>query len=98
MYEYDKYAARIAYTWRSDYLLTLRESEEFVPAYTRPQGFMDASFYYTINDKLRVCLEINNVLGEDTRTRYQQNQQGRLTNAFTFTTDRRYALSVYLRL
>ena len=77
MYEYDKYAARIAYTWRSDYLLTLRESEEFVPAYTRSQGFMDASFYYTINDKLRVGLEINNVLGEDTRTRYQQNQQGR---------------------
>lgn len=98
MYEYEKYSARVAYTWRSDYLLTLRESEEFVPAYTRSQGFMDASVYYNINDKLRVGLEINNILGEDTRTRYQQNQQGTLTNAFIFTTDRRYALNVYLRL
>ncbi|MBV2128565.1 TonB-dependent receptor [Arsukibacterium indicum] len=94
MYENDDFAFRLAYTWRSEYLLTLRESEEFVPAYSKAQGMMDASLFYTINDNIKVGLQVNNVLGTDTETQYQQNQEGTKTDAFTFTTDRRYALTV----
>lgn len=94
MYEKDDISFRLAYTWRSDYLLTLRESEEFVPAYSKAQGMMDASLFYTINENVKVGLQVSNVLGADTETQYQQNQAGRLTDAFTFTTDRRYALTV----
>lgn len=92
IYENDDLSVRLAYTWRSEYLLTLRESEEFVPAYSKAQGMMDASFFYNINDNFRLGLQINNVLDTDTRTQYQQDQQGTLTDAFSFTTDRRYAL------
>ncbi|GAA0368610.1 hypothetical protein GCM10009092_36110 [Bowmanella denitrificans] len=94
MYEKDDIAFRLAYTWRSEYLLTLRESEEFVPAYSKAQGMMDASLFYTINENVKVGLQVSNVLGTDTETQYQQNQAGKLTDAFTFTTDRRYALTV----
>lgn len=94
MYEKDNISLRLAYTWRSAYLLTLRESEEFVPAYAKAQGMMDASFFYAINDTVKVGLQVNNVLGTDTETQYQQNQEGTLTDAFTFMTDRRYALTV----
>lgn len=94
MYQKDDISFRLAYTWRSEYLLTLRESEEFVPAYSKDQGMMDASFFYNINENVKVGLQVNNVLGTDTKTQYQQNQQGTLTDAFTFTTDRRYALTV----
>ncbi|MBT1064478.1 TonB-dependent receptor [Bowmanella sp. Y26] len=94
MYEKDDISFRLAYTWRSEYLLTLRESEEFVPAYSKAQGMMDASLFYTINENVKVGLQVNNVLGADTETQYQQNQAGRLTDAFTFTSDRRYALTV----
>jgi TonB-dependent receptor len=94
MYEKDDISFRLAYTWRSEYLLTLRESEEFVPAYSKDQGMMDASFFYNINENVKVGLQVSNLLGTDTETQYQQNQQGVKTDAFSFTTDRRYALTV----
>ena len=94
MYEKDDISFRLAYTWRSEYLLTLRESEEFVPAYSKDQGMMDASFFYNINENVKVGLQVSNLLGTDTETQYQQNQQGGKTDAFSFTTDRRYALTV----
>ena len=94
MYEKYDFSFRLAYTWRSEYLLTLRESEEFVPAYSEAQGMMDASLFYNITENIKVGLTVNNVLDSDTKTKYQQDQQGTLTDAFTFTTDRRYALSL----
>ena len=94
MYEKDDLSFRLAYTWRSDYLLTLRESEEFVPAYSKAQGMMDASLFYNVSENLKVGLQISNLLGTDTKTQYQQDQEGTLTDAFSFTTDRRYALTV----
>jgi len=94
MYEYNDFSFRLAYTWRSDYLLTLRESEEFVPAYTKASGMVDASLYYTINDTWKVGVEGSNLLRTDTETQYQLNQQGDKTDALSFTTDRRFALSV----
>ncbi len=94
MYEYEDISFRLAYTWRSEYLLTLRESEEFVPAYAKAQGMVDASLYYTINDNWKVGLEGSNLLDADTKTQYQLNQAGDKTDALSFTTDRRYALSV----
>jgi TonB-dependent receptor len=94
MYEKYDFSFRLAYTWRSEYLLTLRESEEFVPAYSEAQGMMDASLFYNITEHVKVGLTVNNVLDSDTKTKYQQNQEGTLTDAFTFTTDRRYALSL----
>ncbi|WP_062061742.1 TonB-dependent receptor [Cellvibrio sp. OA-2007] len=94
MYEYEDIAFRLAYTWRSEYLLTMRESEEFVPAYAKAQGMVDASLYYTINDNVKVGIEANNLLNEATQTQYQLNQAGDKTDALSFTTDRRYALSL----
>ncbi|WP_052417616.1 TonB-dependent receptor [Cellvibrio mixtus] len=94
MYEYNDIAFRLAYTWRSDYLLTMRESEEFVPAYAQSQGMMDASLYYTVNDNWKVGLEVSNLLDAETKTQYQMNQDGFKTDALNFTTDRRYALSL----
>jgi iron complex outermembrane receptor protein len=94
MYEYEDFSFRLAYTWRSEYLLTLRESEEYVPAYTKAAGMVDASLYYTINDNVKVGIEGSNLLNTETKTQYQLNQAGDRTDALSFTTDRRYALSV----
>ena len=94
MYEYNDISFRLAYTWRSEYLLTLRESEEYVPAFAKAQGMMDASLYYSINDNWKIGVEASNLLNAETKTRYQMNQEGVKTDALSFTTDRRYALSV----
>ncbi len=94
MYELEALSFRLAYTWRSEYLLTLRESEEFVPAYAKAAGMLDASFYYSINEHWKVGIEGSNLLNTETKTEYQMNQAGDRTQALSFTTDRRYALSV----
>lgn len=94
MYEYEDISFRLAYTWRSEYLLTLRESEEYVPAYAEASGMMDASLYYTINENWKVGFEASNLLDTETKTQYQMDQAGTRTQALSFTTDRRYALSV----
>ncbi len=94
MYEYSDFSFRLAYTWRSEYLLTNRESEDFSPVYVKPAGMMDASFYYTINDNWKIGLEGSNLLETETETEYQMNQEGVKTQALTSTTDRMYALSV----
>ena len=94
MYEYNDISFRLAYTWRSEYLLTLRESEEYVPAYAKASGMVDASLYYSINDSLKVGIEGSNLLNDDTQTQYQLNQAGDKTDALSFTTDRRYALAI----
>lgn len=94
MYEYNDISFRLAYTWRSEYLLTLRESEDYTPVYAEDAGTMDASLYYTINENFKVGIEGSNLLNEDTKTMYQMNQAGVKTDALNFTTDRRYALSV----
>ncbi len=94
MYEYNDISFRLAYTWRSEYLLTLRESEDFSPVYAKATGMMDASLYYTINDNWKVGIEGSNLLNTETKTVYQMNEEGVRTDALNFTTDRRYALSV----
>lgn len=94
MYEYEAVSFRLAYTWRSEYLLTLRESEEFAPAFAKAAGMLDASLYYSINENWKVGIEGNNLLNTETRTQYQMNQAGDKTDALSFVTDRRYALSV----
>lgn len=94
MYEYNDISFRLAYTWRSEYLLTLRESEDFSPVYAKPEGMMDASLYYTINDNWKIGIEGSNLLNTETKTVYQMNQAGVKTDALSFTTDRRYALSL----
>lgn len=94
MYEMNDISFRLAYTWRSGYLLALRESEEFVPVYAKAQGMMDASLFYDLTDSIKLGLQVSNVLGTDTETQLQQDQLGTLTDSFTFTTDRRYALTV----
>jgi TonB-dependent receptor len=94
MYEYEAVSFRLAYTWRSEYLLTLRESEEYAPAFAKAAGMMDASLYYSINENWKVGIEGSNLLNTETKTQYQMNQAGVKTDALSFTTDRRYALSV----
>ncbi len=94
MYEHNDISFRLAYTWRSAYLSTQRESEEFVPAYAKASGQLDMSLFYTINDNWKVGVDGTNLLNPETQTQYQLNQAGTKTNAFNFTTDRRYSLTV----
>ncbi|MCQ3828489.1 TonB-dependent receptor [Microbulbifer elongatus] len=94
MYEYNDFSMRLAYTWRSDYMVTRRDSNEFAPIYTEAAGMMDASLFYSLNDNWRVGLEIGNLLDLETKTLAQVNQEGTTKESLTFKTDRRYGLTI----
>lgn len=94
MYEYAGISARLAYNWRSGYLISRRDSNEFAPIYTQDTGYLDGSIYYSINDNVQVGLEASNLLNTITRNQTQLNQAGDKTDEFNFITDRRYALSL----
>lgn len=94
MYQYEGIEARLAYNWRSEYLLTRRDANSFAPIYSEDQGYLDASIWYTVNDNIRIGIEGSNLLDEMTLTRTQFNQDGITTPKNYSLTDRRYALSV----
>jgi iron complex outermembrane receptor protein len=94
MYEYNDISLRLAYTWRSEYLTTRRDSNEFAPVYTDAAGYLDATFFYTINDNIKIGFEATNLLDTETKTRLQLNQAGKKTDSLNFITDKRYAISV----
>jgi iron complex outermembrane receptor protein len=94
MYQYENIEARLAYNWRSEYLLTRRDANSFAPIYSEDQGYLDASIWYTVNDNIRIGIEGSNLLDEMTLTRTQFNQDGITTPKNYSLTDRRYALSL----
>lgn len=94
MYQYSGIEARLAYNWRSEYLVTRRDSDAFAPIYAKAAGYLDASIWYTLNDNWRIGLEGSNLLDTMTETTTQFNQAGVKTPKTFSTTDRRYALSV----
>jgi len=94
MYEYNDISARLAYTWRSEYLITRRDSNEFAPVYSKDVGSLDFTFFYSINDNFKVGFEATNLLDTETETQVQLNQAGDRTDSLNFITDKRYAISL----
>lgn len=94
MYEYEGFSARLAYTWRSEYMVTRRDSNEFAPIYAKDAGYLDATFFYSLTDNWKIGFEATNLLDTETETLAQVNQAGDLKESLNFTTDKRYAISV----
>jgi TonB-dependent receptor len=62
MYEKSDWALRMAYNWRSEYLLTSRDVITGLPVYNDDQGYMDASAFYNVTDNIKVGLQAVNLL------------------------------------
>ncbi|TGY87293.1 TonB-dependent receptor [Marinicauda algicola] len=92
-YEDDRYAARLAYNWRSEYLLTPRDDIfPFNPIFGEDTGQLDGSFFYTVNDHFKVGVQGVNLLDEVTQTSQVVDfDQTRVTRS-AFRNDRRVTL------
>ncbi len=96
---YDKYGiyARVAYSWRSKYLLNTRDDLfPFLPVYSDPNGQVDASLFYTVNKNFKIGLQANNVTDATTKTRFLLNSEGLTAPRTYFKSDRQFQLSVRL--
>jgi TonB-dependent receptor len=69
MYARGPIDARVAYSWRSRYLLTVRDViTPFSPIFNEETGQVDASFLYSINDHVKIGVQGINLTDEITKT------------------------------
>ena len=66
MYEKGPWAARLAYNWRSKYLVSGLDCCVGLPIWQKQLGMLDGSVRYKINDNVEVNIEGSNILGSDT--------------------------------
>jgi len=103
MYEKDGISARLAYSWRSQYLIgwgTNGFDPDFndgnggkarIPVYNDDYGQLDASIGYTFLENYTVSFEATNLLKEKTVGIVQQNSAGDHV-AYSYAQDARYAI------
>lgn len=69
MYERADWSARLAYNWRSEWVITTAgNGTGNLPIYNDEYGQMDASISYDINDTFSVSFDVVNLLDENTFT------------------------------
>lgn len=93
-YEDDRFSARLAYNWRSAYLVTARDDIfPYSPIWVEDTGQLDGSFFYTVNDKLKVGIQAVNLLDEVTETSQVLDFDGTRRPRSFIRNDRRYTVS-----
>lgn len=91
--------ARIAYSWRSKYLLTNRDCcFPFLPVYAQATGQADASLFYTVNPQFKIGVQVQNLFDATTRTTFVLNDEGQEAPRSYFKSDRQFQISARLTL
>jgi len=90
MYEKDAINARIAYNWRSKYLLTTRDVISKAPLWYDDHGQVDASFFYNF-EKITVGVQATNITNSTSKTLMVLNDDLLETGRSWFEADRRIA-------
>jgi outer membrane receptor protein involved in Fe transport len=65
---YEKYgiSARLAYNWRSLYLLTTSAANIQRPVWSEDYGQLDGSIFYSINNHVKLGIQATNILNSRT--------------------------------
>lgn len=74
LYEKGPIAARVAYSWRSDFLTNNLDCCIGLPMWQKGSGFLDASIRFKVSDNVEISLDGSNLL--DTTTVVQQQVMG----------------------
>lgn len=90
-YEDAKLAVRLAYNWRSDFLLTPRDDIfPFSPIYGESTGQLDGSIFYSVTDNIKIGIQAVNLLDEVTETTQLVDFDGTRLPRTAFRNDRRF--------
>jgi iron complex outermembrane receptor protein len=104
MYEKGKVSARLAYNWRSQYLVTAVDCCVYLPVWQKAAGYLDASIRYQLTPNIELSVEGSNLLNTKTQLLQQvtdvHSPQGKiiLTPNAWFQNDRRLILGVRWKL
>ncbi len=66
MYEKGPWAARLAYNWRSKYLVSASDCCVGLPVWQKQAGFLDGSLRYKVSDNVELSVEGSNLTGTET--------------------------------
>jgi TonB-dependent receptor len=94
-YEKGPISIRVAYNWRSKFLLT--ESDvifPYFPIWNDKTGTLDASAFFTVSPALKIGVQASNLTNEVTKTLQQYTLDGRLAPRSYFMNDRRFSFIV----
>lgn len=94
MYEKYDWSARVAYNWRSKYLLTTRDVISKYPLWNDDAGFLDGSVFYKFNDNFSVGLQATNLLDTESKTIMILDDGGTEAGRSWFIQDRRVSAVV----
>ena len=103
-YEKGPWQIRLAYNWRSEYLLSIGPNGYNggdggiawkLPVYSDAYGQLDGSIFYKFNDHIQLGLEMNNLNNAEQRTIMDQNGAGRRVTSW-YVNDTRYAATLRL--
>jgi iron complex outermembrane receptor protein len=97
MYEKGPWALRVAYNWRSKWLVTAVDCCIYLPMWQQASGFLDASIRYRLGDHVELSLQGSNLLNTQTVLKQQVNDQGLMKDGSWFQNDRRVVFGVRLK-
>ncbi|GLQ99134.1 TonB-dependent receptor [Dyella mobilis] len=94
-YEKGPLSTRLAYNWRSSYLITANEADyPFLPVMASSQGQLDASIIYALTPHVKLSLQAANILNSTFKTREIVNTGGLSVPKGFFRDDTRFNLSI----
>jgi TonB-dependent receptor len=97
-YQYKGLELRAAYSWRSRYLLTVRDViVPYAPVFNEATGQLDASIFYDITPNIRIGVQGTNLLNEVLETTQVINNNLDRRPRSWFMNDRRYTASLRVK-
>lgn len=94
IYQDDRFEARLAYNWRSDYFSSYRDFVSGNPIIQEEIGFLDASFKWDITDQVQLGVLGANLLDTKAFASQQVDQSGQRYARSSFVNDRRFEVSL----
>ena len=71
LYEFGKIGARLAYSWRSEFVTANLDCCIGLPVWQKANGYLDGSARYSINDNVELSLDVSNILDTTAVTQQQ---------------------------
>ena len=71
LYEFGKVGARLAYSWRSEFLTANLDCCIGLPVWQKANGYLDASARYSFTDNVEVSMDVSNLLNTTAVTQQQ---------------------------
>lgn len=94
IYQDDKFEARLAYSWRSRYLIVKGDYMTGNPTYNEPTGFLDGSLKWNVNKHLQLHTSVENMLDTTTKAVMQVDAAGNTLPRFAIKNDRRIVVGL----